>query len=198
MVCGLALPLPDQPVGEERLQGGGERGHGRPARCGRSSRCAGQRRAARVRRTDTSRCRPGRRGRGRWTAAAAGPHVAAGAVPVEQGGDREACGADRGCGAARRRPGLQPGPARPAGERRADVAVEQPGAGRGDEQRRGAGPGVQPVAAAAGSRAALAPWSGAAAPAGTCRTWPGARSARRRRGRGRRGRGGSPRRPASR
>ena len=64
------VALRDEPVGEERLQRRRERAHGR-----RRLRCSGGARpaaSARESRTGTSRCWPGRRGRGRWTAAAAG------------------------------------------------------------------------------------------------------------------------------
>ena len=62
----------DQPVGEERLQGRGERAH-RPPPAVALEPLGRRARAAPARPTDTSRCAPGRRARGRWTAAAAGP-----------------------------------------------------------------------------------------------------------------------------
>ena len=80
------LALADQPLGEERLQGAaasavtGRRSPVRvePLRAATAS-SSGDGAAG------TSRCAPGRRGRGRSTAAAAGRHVGAVAVPVRAG-----------------------------------------------------------------------------------------------------------------
>ena len=89
--CGGWRGAGGEPVGEERLQGRGERGHGRLAGAV-SSRCGGQLRAARARRADTSRCGrldvPEIGGQQRQP----GVDVAAVAVPVEQGGRRSCAG----------------------------------------------------------------------------------------------------------
>ena len=138
------VALAGQPVGEERLQGRSERGHGRSRRWS-SSRCPA--------RASSS----GRRGQvpvgGAWVDVAEvggqqgepGLPVLAGGVGIEQAADRERMTQIVDARAAGRRPGLQPGLAGQPRERRVHVAIQQPGAGRGDEHRRGAGMGVQPV-----------------------------------------------------
>ena len=179
MVRGLAWRCCGEPVGEERLQRRRDQGHDRRRRpCGVLA-GGGQR----------EQFRGGRQipVGGGWFAVPEvgrqrrdlGLHVLAGAIPAEQGADRE--------GVAQV---VQPGPVGRIGsdagvvdeppERLADHGIEQPFAGQGDEE--GSDPRRAAGARRAAGRSRSAPsccWS-AEAPAGTCRTWTRGSTARHR------------------
>ena len=203
MVCGLAWRWPDQPVGEERLQGRGERGHDRPAGRGEvlSSRCPARAISSGAA-TGTSRCWPGRRGPVGGQQRQPGLPVLRRRRrrPARVRPRRSAAGRGSGAGTTADR-GVSPARLDQPVEGVVDVAVEQPGPGGGDEQRRRPGRWGEPVAESQVAAQRLRRWWGAAASSRDLPNLPSRTSSRprvRRRGRRRLGPARSPRRPASR
>ena len=191
----------DQPVGEERLQGRGERAHG-GARRRLLEAVGGQGEQLGRGRQIPVGVRRDRRGRGRSTAAAAAratstpsryqPSRVCTAKLWRRSWMRGRHVAERGCSPARRD--------EPSRNVRWTLAVEQPGAGGGDEERRASAACGQswsrrwPVGAQGASTVLGCSGTWRDLPNLLCRTVSSAVG----RGRRRRGRGGSPRRRAAR